>query len=159
MPAGERGDLQGRVDALTPAQVPAVTDKDGNGKADTSDKLLADAEAAVQAAEAKKDAADDASAKADKDGNKLITPAEAQAVTDANAALAAAKQAAQDAVNKVPAGERGDLQGRVDALTPAQVPAVTDKDGNGKADTSDKLLADAEAAGQAAGGSGTGGDG
>ncbi|MGS2866026.1 hypothetical protein V5N32_27015, partial [Escherichia coli] len=44
-------------------QVPAVTDKDGNGKADTADKALADAEAAVRAAEAKKDAADDAAAK------------------------------------------------------------------------------------------------
>ncbi|ENA5094642.1 hypothetical protein ACIL5T_004421 [Escherichia coli] len=116
-------------------QVPAVTDKDGNGKADTADKALADAEAAVRAAEAKKDAADDAAAKADKDGNKLITPAEAKAVTDANAELATAKQAAQSAVDKLQAGnDKSGLQGRLDGLTPAAVPAVTDKDGNGKAD-------------------------
>ncbi|EPP7989547.1 GA-like domain-containing protein, partial [Escherichia coli] len=111
------------------------TDKDGNGKADTADKALADAEAAVRAAEAKKDAADDAAAKADKDGNKLITPAEAKAVTDANAELATAKQAAQSAVDKLQAGnDKSGLQGRLDGLTPAAVPAVTDKDGNGKAD-------------------------
>ncbi|MBL6410356.1 hypothetical protein JNB34_27475, partial [Escherichia coli] len=131
----DKSGLQGRLDGLTPAAVPAVTDKDGNGKADTADKALADAEAAVRAAEAKKDAADDAAAKADKDGNKLITPAEAKAVTDANAELATAKQAAQSAVDKLQAGnDKSGLQGRLDGLTPAAVPAVTDKDGNGKAD-------------------------
>ncbi|TJE57498.1 GA-like domain-containing protein, partial [Escherichia coli] len=134
--------LQGRLDGLTPAAVPAVTDKDGNGKADTADKALADAEAAVRAAEAKKDAADDAAAKADKDGNKLITPAEAKAVTDANAELATAKQAAQSAVDKLQAGnDKSGLQGRLDGLTPAAVPAVTDKDGNGKADAEEAAVA------------------
>ncbi|WP_322407792.1 GA-like domain-containing protein, partial [Escherichia coli] len=142
----DKSGLQGRLDGLSPAAVPAVTDKDGNGKADTADKALADAEAAVQAAEAKKDAADDAAAKADKDGNKLITPAEAKAVTDANAELATAKQAAQSAVDKLQAGDdKSGLQGRLDGLSPAAVPAVTDKDGNGKADTADKALADAKA--------------
>ncbi|HCQ9044762.1 TPA: hypothetical protein OMI82_004986, partial [Escherichia coli] len=94
--------------------------------------------------------ADNAAAQSDKDGNGLITPEEAKAVTDANAALEAAKQAAQQAVDQVPAADRGNLQDRVDALTPANVPAVTDANGNGKADTTDQAVADAEAAVQAA---------
>ncbi|WP_436409226.1 GA-like domain-containing protein, partial [Escherichia coli] len=114
-----------------------VTDANGNGKADTAEPAVADAEAAVKAAEAKKAEADDAAAQADKDGNGLITPEEAKAVEDANAALEAAKQAAQEAVNKVPDADKGNLQDRVDALTPAQVPDVTDANGNGKADTAE----------------------
>ncbi|RLM02592.1 hypothetical protein BIY27_24830 [Gibbsiella quercinecans] len=75
-------------------------------------------------------------AKADADGNGLITPAEAKAVEDANKALVDAKQAAQDAVSQVPdeAKEKGGLQDRVDALKTVDVPAITDKDGNGVAD-------------------------
>ncbi|KDY29681.1 hypothetical protein AB90_4734 [Escherichia coli 2-427-07_S3_C1] len=53
---------------------------------------MADAEAAVKAAEAKKAEADDAAAQADKDGNGLITPEEAKAVEDANVALEAASR-------------------------------------------------------------------
>ncbi|WP_433994970.1 GA-like domain-containing protein, partial [Escherichia coli] len=127
-----------------------VTDANGNGKADTAEQAVADAEAAVKAAEAKKAEADDAAAQADKDGNGLITPEEAKAVEDANAALEAAKQAAQEAVNKVPDADKGNLQDRVDALTPAQVPDVTDANGNGKADTAEQAVADAEAAVKAA---------
>nr|EFE6478619.1 hypothetical protein [Escherichia coli] len=118
-----------------------VTDANGNGKADTAEQAVADAEAAVKAAEAKKAEADDAAAQADKDGNGLITPEEAKAVEDANAALEAAKQAAQEAVNKVPDADKGNLQDRVDALTPAQVPDVTDANGNGKADTAEQAEA------------------
>ena len=122
-----------------------VTDANGNGKADTAEQAVADAEAAVKAAEAKKAEADDAAAQADKDGNGLITPEEAKAVEDANVALEAAKQAAQEAVNKVPDADKGNLQDRVDALTPAQVPDVTDANGNGKADTAEQAVADAKA--------------
>ncbi|MCV1041884.1 hypothetical protein MLQ73_024255 [Escherichia coli] len=122
-----------------------VTDANGNGKADTAEQAVADAEAAVKAAEAKKAEADDAAAQADKDGNGLITPEEAKAVEDANVALEAAKQAAQEAVNKVPDADKGNLQDRVDALTPAQVPDVTDANGNGKADTVEQAVADAKA--------------
>ncbi|OTE33077.1 hypothetical protein AW114_24330 [Escherichia coli] len=111
-----------------------MTDANGNGKADTAEQAVADAEAAVKAAEAKKAEADDAAAQADKDGNGLITPEEAKAVEDANAALEAAKQAAQEAVNKVPDADKGNLQDRVDALTPAQVPDVTDANDDGVAD-------------------------
>ncbi|WP_250203395.1 GA-like domain-containing protein [Escherichia coli] len=141
VPDADKGNLQDRVDALTPAQVPDVTDANGNGKADTAEQAVADAEAAVKAAEAKKAEADDAAAQADKDGNGLITPEEAKAVEDANAALEAAKQAAQEAVNKVPDADKGNLQDRVDALTPAQVPDVTDANGNGKADTAEQAVA------------------
>ncbi|MEF7511691.1 hypothetical protein U9791_23105 [Escherichia coli] len=145
VPDADKGNLQDRVDALTPAQVPDVTDANGNGKADTAEQAVADAEAAVKAAEAKKAEADDAAAQADKDGNGLITPEEAKAVEDANVALEAAKQAAQEAVNKVPDADKGNLQDRVDALTPAQVPDVTDANGNGKADTVEQAVADAKA--------------
>ncbi|MGX5920305.1 GA-like domain-containing protein, partial [Escherichia coli] len=141
VPDADKGNLQDRVDALTPAQVPDVTDANGNGKADTAEQAVADAEAAVKAAEAKKAEADDAAAQADKDGNGLITPEEAKAVEDANAALEAAKQAAQEAVNKVPDADKGNLQDRVDALTPAQVPDVTDANGNGKPDAQDAAAA------------------
>ncbi|MBB9356658.1 hypothetical protein FSI32_026215, partial [Escherichia coli] len=118
-----------------------VTDQDGNGKADAAEASLAAAEAAVQAAEAKKEAADEAAANADKDQNGLITQAEAKAVEDANTALETAKQAAQEAVNQVPEGTEGKegLQTRLDGLTPADVPAVTDQDGNGKADAIDRI--------------------
>ncbi|STJ80805.1 EF hand [Escherichia coli] len=154
VPEGTEGKegLQTRLDGLTPADVPAVTDQDGNGKADAAEASLAAAEAAVQAAEAKKEAADEAAANADKDQNGLITPAEAKAVEDANTALDTAKQAAQEAVNKVPEGTEGKegLQTRLDGLTPADVPAVTDQDGNGKADAAEASLAAAEAAVQAA---------
>ncbi|MBL6425715.1 hypothetical protein JNB15_25745 [Escherichia coli] len=143
VPEGTEGKegLQTRLDGLTPADVPAVTDQDGNGKADAAEASLAAAEAAVQAAEAKKEAADEAAANADKDQNGLITPAEAKAVEDANTALDTAKQAAQEAVNKVPEGTEGKegLQTRLDGLTPADVPAVTDQDGNGKADAIDRI--------------------
>ncbi len=135
---GEPGS-NGKPDDVGFQNKPAVTDKDGNGKADTSDQAVADAEAAVKAAEDKKAEADDAAKNADKDGNNLITPEEAKAVEDANAALEAAKQAAQEAVNKVPEGDKGNLQDRVNALTPAQVPAVTDKDGNGIPDGFENL--------------------
>ncbi|WP_244584869.1 GA-like domain-containing protein [Escherichia coli] len=145
VPEGTEGKegLQTRLDGLTPADVPAVTDQDGNGKADAAEASLAAAEAAVQAAEAKKEAADEAAANADKDQNGLITPAEAKAVEDANTALDTAKQAAQEAVNKVPEGTEGKegLQTRLDGLTPADVPAVTDQDGNGKADAAEAAVA------------------
>ncbi|UMS93888.1 GA-like domain-containing protein [Escherichia coli] len=154
VPEGTEGKegLQTRLDGLTPADVPAVTDQDGNGKADAAEASLAAAEAAVQAAEAKKEAADEAAANADKDQNGLITPGRAKAVEDANTALDTAKQAAQEAVNKVPEGTEGKegLQTRLDGLTPADVPAVTDQDGNGKADAAEASLAAAEAAVQAA---------
>ncbi|ELJ17656.1 GA-like domain-containing protein, partial [Escherichia coli] len=54
-----------------------------------------------------------------------------------------AKQAAQEAVNKVPEGTEGKegLQTRLDGLTPADVPAVTDQDGNGKADAAEAAVA------------------
>ncbi|RLM02104.1 hypothetical protein BIY27_25835 [Gibbsiella quercinecans] len=71
-----------------------ITDKDGNGVADTTDTLVADAQAAVNTAEEKQQAAAEAAAKADADGNGLITPAEAKAGEDANKALGDAKQAA-----------------------------------------------------------------
>ncbi|WP_413541362.1 GA-like domain-containing protein, partial [Gibbsiella quercinecans] len=146
--AKEKGGLQDRVDALKTVDVPAITDKDGNGVADTTDTLVADAQAAVNTAEEKQQAAAEAAAKADADGNGLITPAEAKAVEDANKALVDAKQAAQDAVSQVPdeAKEKGGLQDRVDALKTVDVPAITDKDGNGVADTTDTLVADAQAA-------------
>ena len=86
VPDADKGNLQDRVDALTPAQVPDVTDANGNGKADTAEQAVADAEAAVKAAEAKKAEADDAAAQADKDGNGKADTAE-QAVADAKAHL------------------------------------------------------------------------
>ncbi|UMS93885.1 hypothetical protein AOY65_04830 [Escherichia coli] len=54
--------------------------------------------------------------------------------------------------DKVPEGTEGKegLQTRLDGLTPADVPAVTDQDGNGKADAAEASLAAAEAAVQAA---------
>ncbi|HCL0977529.1 TPA: hypothetical protein N1273_005042, partial [Salmonella enterica] len=48
----DKDGLQDRLDALTDLEVPAVNDQDGNGIDDATDSLIADAEAAVAAAEA-----------------------------------------------------------------------------------------------------------
>lgn len=64
---------------------------------------------------------------AEEDG--IITPAEVAAIEEANQALTDAMAHAQAAVDHVPAGEeRTGLQTRLDALSPVDVPAVTDAD-------------------------------
>ncbi|UMS93884.1 GA-like domain-containing protein [Escherichia coli] len=106
---------------------------------------------AVQAAEAKKEAADEAAANADKDQNGLITPAEAKAVKMPIGA-GYGEAGSPGGGEQVPEGTEGKegLQTRLDGLTPADVPAVTDQDGNGKGGCSRSVLAAAEAAVQAA---------
>ncbi|MBB8329240.1 hypothetical protein HEP22_026090, partial [Escherichia coli] len=87
--------------------------------------------ALVEAAEEAEKVAEDAAAQADKDGNGLITPEEAKAVEDANAALEAAKQAAQEAMDKLPEDTEGkaELQDTLDALVQADVPSVSEQQG------------------------------
>ena len=119
-----------------------MTDKDGNGVADTTDGLLQAAQEKLSDAVAKQKAAQDLLSKANENG--LITPAEAEAITAANQALAEAKAAADAAVKALPetVKEKAELQGKVDALTPAEVPAVTDKNDNGVNDALERKFDD-----------------
>lgn len=78
---------------------------------------------------------------AEEDG--IITPAEIAAIEEANQALTDAMAHAQAAVDHVPAGEeRTGLQTRLDALSPVDVPAVTDANADGVLDT--QQVADAD---------------
>jgi len=87
------------LEALKDFDIPAVNDKDSNGVDDTEDALVADAEAAVKAAEKAYADAEAELAEANKDG--LINPTE-------HAKLEAALKAAQEA--------KAIAQGKVDAL-------------------------------------------
>ncbi|EHP9864649.1 hypothetical protein KQL98_005528, partial [Escherichia coli] len=88
--------------------------------------------------------AEQAAAGADADKNGVITDAEADAVTAANAKVSEAKQKAQEELDKVPEGTAGkpELVARLEAVDTAEVPEVTDADADGKAD----VLTAAEAA-------------
>ncbi|MFU2133147.1 GA-like domain-containing protein, partial [Gallibacterium anatis] len=82
-------------------------------------------------------------------GDKLITPAEAEELTALNDALEKAKTKAEEAVKGLPDGEeKTALEGRLAEVNPITVPEVNDKNSNGVLDTTeaniDSLLADAK---------------
>ncbi|WP_374757675.1 LPXTG cell wall anchor domain-containing protein [Staphylococcus sp. 17KM0847] len=155
VPEGTEGkqDLVDRLAEVNPVAVPAVTDANDNGKADTADLALA--EEAVAKAEAAEKAAEDKLAEVNEDG--VVTPAEQAEVEAENTKVTAAKEAAEKALAEVPEGTEGkqDLVDRLAEVNPVAVPAVTDANDNGKADTADLALAEeavakAEAAEKAA---------
>ncbi|WP_218829618.1 GA-like domain-containing protein [Gallibacterium anatis] len=102
--------------------------------------LVAKAEAAEKAAEDKLAALN---------GDKLITPAEAEELTALNDALEKAKTKAEEAVKGLPDGEeKTALEGRLAEVNPITVPEVNDSNSNGVLDTTeaniDRLLAEAK---------------
>ena len=130
--------LQDRLDALTDITIPAVNDADtdGNGIADVIDDLIADAEAAVKAAEDARIAQQEILENlTDANSNGVITPEEYAAAEAELAALQAivdaAKDAAQEAVDALPSAPaavqdaKGDFQDRIDAIAALEIPAVT----------------------------------
>src|SRR5690554_1714387 len=141
LPASDaKNDFQGRIDALDNITVPEVSDNFDQG--------IADAEAAVSAAEqAVQDAQNALNAANDDD---FITPEE---VADLQAKYQAAEDAlgaAQDAVNALPASDaKNDFQGRIDALENITVPEVSQTYEDAVNNATD-LLADAKAAVDAA---------
>ncbi|WP_414457961.1 GA-like domain-containing protein [Gallibacterium anatis] len=135
-PADKQPGLTATVEGLTPATVPTVNDKNpANGVQDTID-------AKIQKAIDAKAAADKAAKDAAADG--VITQAEADKVTQANQALEAAKTAAKDAIADAPTDKQAGLTAKVEALTPATVPIVNDKNpANGVQDTIDAKIQEA----------------
>lgn len=121
--------LQQRLDALTDIQIPAVNDQDGNGQDDATDSLVADAEAAVAAAEQAYNDAVTALTAAETDG--LINPTEVAALEQALADAIAAKDTAQAAVDALPAevqAAKDGFQGRLNGLVDIVIPSVTTTD-------------------------------
>src|SRR5690606_38256840 len=125
--SADKEELQDRLDNLEGISVPPVTDADGNGK----DDAVEAAEALVQDAEDKQQAAEDLLNQAQEDG--LITSEEQAQLQDAADAAAEAKDTAQDAVTALPeSADKEELQDRLDAINdPITVPPVNDADGNG----------------------------
>ena len=123
--------LQARVDVLDGITVPAVTDANNNGIKDSDEAAIAGALEKVKAAEAAETAAEDALAKANKDG--VISQQEADELKALNAKVAETKAVADAAVKALPATAKdvegntpASLQTRVDNVNEVNVPAVTE---------------------------------
>ena len=140
-------DLQTRLDALDGIEIPAVNDANSNGVDDAVDTQLSDVEAAVALAEQVYGDAVESLDQAQNDG--LISQIEFDTLSEDLAAAQNAKDAAQAAVDGLPAelqAEKDGFQERLDALKNIEIPAVNDADNNGIDDAIDSLIADAEAA-------------
>lgn len=132
------------------ADLPAVNDRNNNGKDDETERTEA-LEAARQALEVKKAALDEAVRAA-----TGVTEAQQQAVAEANKALEAAKAAAEKALSALPTfgdetkdNEIAQKLDAVQALKPAELPAVTAKDDGTKLNA-EELVKAAQAAEKAA---------
>ena len=108
-----------------------MTDANNNGIKDSDEAAIAGALEKVKAAEAAETAAEDALAKANKDG--VISQQEADELKALNAKAAETKAAADEAVKALPADAKdaegntpAKLQARVDVLDGITVPAVTE---------------------------------
>ncbi|MGN6895911.1 GA-like domain-containing protein, partial [Neisseria sp. P0016.S006] len=110
--------LQARVDVLDGITVPAVTDANNNGIKDSDEAAIAGALEKVKAAEAAETAAEDALAKANKDG--VISQQEADELKALNAKAAETKAAADEAVKALPADAK-DAEGNTPAKLQARV--------------------------------------
>ncbi|SEL99314.1 GA-like domain-containing protein, partial [Acinetobacter sp. DSM 11652] len=141
--------LQDRLDALVNIDLPEVNDADGDGVPDGEDITLEEATEAVEAAEAAYAEAEQALADAESDG--LITPTELTELTQARDDALAAKEDAQAKVDALPEGADKDaLDARLDDLVDITLPTVNDENEDGIADEYEQVLADAEAAVEAA---------
>src|SRR5690554_5093779 len=134
LPASDaKNDFQDRINALDNITVPEVSDNFDQG--------VADAEAAVSAAEQAVQDAQDALTAANNDA--FITPEEVAELQAKHDAAEDALGAAQDAVDALPASDaKNDFQDRIDALDNITVPEVSDN--------FDQAVTDAEAAVSAA---------
>ncbi|WP_442487882.1 GA-like domain-containing protein, partial [Gallibacterium anatis] len=148
----EQEALKERLDAVNPIEIPEnggnpstdpepttppdSTDNQGNAGKDKpnvggqdKDPALENAEKLVKEAEAAEKAAEDKLAALN--GDKLITPAEAEELTALNDALEKAKTKAEEAVKGLPDGEeKTALEGRLAEVNPITVPEVNDANAN-----------------------------
>lgn len=154
LPEGdEKAKLAERLDDVQPAEAP-ITDKDNDGKADSTE--LDRAIDLVNKAAALAEAAKKAEADAKKDG--AVNPEEAKKVEELNEQLAAAKKAAEAAIQDLPkedAAEAAKLTQRLEEQQPTTKPSVNDQDSDGTPDNKEleraqALLEEAKAAKQAA---------
>ena len=147
LPEGADKDaLDARLDDLVDITLPTVNDENEDGVADEYEQVLADAEAAVEAAEAAYAAAEQALI--DANANGLITPTELTALTQARDDALAAKTEAQTKVTALPEAvqaEKDALQGRLNDLVDITLPTVNDQNENDISDDIDTLLAGVEA--------------
>ena len=142
-----------RLDKLTDLTAPAISDENNNGIDDVTDALIADAEAAVKAAEDAHVTAQDAIAKADTNGDGLITSAEQKVAQDAIDAAKGLKDLAETAVGKLPDTVQAIKDGyeeRLDKLTDLTAPAISDENNNGIDDTLEQHVEDLVKAAEAA---------
>ncbi|WP_438873473.1 GA-like domain-containing protein [Staphylococcus cohnii] len=132
--------LQTRLNQITSAVSPTVTDADSNGVLDTVQ--LSEATQAVINAEQAKTAVDNKLTEVTADG--LVTPDEKAAVDALIQTLEEAKQVAQEKLDNVPNITTGkaELQARLNQITSVTSPEVNDADSNGVLDT--QQLSEAE---------------
>ncbi|MFH4908296.1 GA-like domain-containing protein [Staphylococcus cohnii] len=141
--------LQTRLNQITSAVSPTVTDADRNGVLDTDQ--LSEAMRAVVNAEQAKTAVDTKVTDVTSDG--LVTPEEKAAVDQLIQALETAKQEAQEKLDSVPNSTAGktELQNRLDQIASVVSPEVNDVDSDGNVDSQQisetgKAIEDAEQA-------------
>ncbi|MFH4906141.1 GA-like domain-containing protein [Staphylococcus cohnii] len=141
--------LQTRLNQITSAVSPTVTDADSNGVLDTDQ--LSEAMRAVVNAEQAKTAVDTKVTDVTSDG--LVTPEEKAAVDQLIQALETAKQEAQEKLDSVPNSTAGktELQNRLDQIASVVSPEVNDVDSDGNVDSQQisetgKAIEDAEQA-------------
>ncbi|MFH4934206.1 YSIRK-type signal peptide-containing protein [Staphylococcus cohnii] len=141
--------LQTRLNQITSAVSPTVTDADSNGVLDTDQ--LSEAMRAVVNAEQVKMAVDTKVTDVTSDG--LVTPEEKAAVDQLIQSLETAKQAAKEKLDSVPNSTAGktELQNRLDQIASVVSPEVNDVDSDGNVDSqhvsqAGKAIEDAEQA-------------
>src|SRR5699024_909382 len=141
--------LQTRLNQITSAVSPTVTDADSNGVLDTDQ--LSEAMRAVVNAEQVKMAVDTKVTDVTSDG--LVTPEEKAAVDQLIQSLETAKQAAKEKLDSVPNSTAGktELQNRLDQIASVVSPEVNDVDSDGNVDSQQisetgKAIEDAEQA-------------
>src|SRR5699024_10317727 len=139
VPEARRGELSKtaeEVEALPGGSVSGDEDNNANGTADDTD--VSNAQDAIAAAELASQKAQQAATTANEDG--LVTPEEAQAVTEANKALEEAEGKSNAEREEVPEARRGELSKTAEeeeALPGGSVSGDEDNNANGTADDTD----------------------
>ncbi|MGI2242436.1 GA-like domain-containing protein [Staphylococcus cohnii] len=127
-----KAELQRKLDNITSVTSPEVNDADRNGVLDTDQ--LSEATQAIEDAEQAKAGVDTKLAEITSNG--LVTPDEKAAVDALIQTLETAKEIAKDKLDSVPNSTTGKdaLQTRLNQITSAVSPTVTDADSNGVLD-------------------------
>src|SRR5699024_380402 len=127
-----KAELQLKLDNITSVTSPEVNDADSNGVLDTDQ--LSEATQAIEDAEQAKAAVDTKLAEITSNG--LVTPDEKAEIDALIQTLETAKEIAKDKLDSVPNSTTGKdaLQTRLNQITSAVSPTVTDADSNGVLD-------------------------